>query len=155
MERVLEEAKEIMHRVRYNNGKRPAWQLLLPRRAVFESDGTPIYEYSADSGVIRDLRSGEVLKPFTRLAGREYTLPDGSKVLLRSKFTGGYSVEKHGVKEALIERWPTPTRRQVGTERLRFDCAVENEEIFRNAAGVSLEEVIIAFHAFYVAQPVD
>ncbi len=135
--------------------ERPAWQFLLPRRAVFVSDGAPLYEYSPTSGEIRDLRSGEVLRPRSRFGGRDYSLPDGSTLAIRSRFTGGWTVERNGKKEEVIERWPSPIRRLVGTETIGFDCAIDSEQIYRKARSLSLEEVIIAFYAFYQAQPGD
>jgi hypothetical protein len=139
--------------VRYSN--RPVWQFFLPRHAVFESDGIPLFEYSPASGDIRNLRTGEVLSAQARFGGRDYTLPNGSTLLLRSKLAGGWTVEKNGKKEEIVERWPSPTRRQFGTESVSFDCAIDSERIFRESSAVALEEAIIAFHAFYSAQPGD
>lgn len=143
----------MQNRVRY--AERPAWQFFLPRRAIFVSDGAPLYEYSPSTGAIRDLRNGEVLRPKSKLGGRDYQLPNGSTLVVRSRFTGSWTVELNGMKEEILERWPSPTRRQVGTETFAFDCAVDSEQISRQSSSVELNEVIIAFYAFYQAQPGD
>lgn len=142
-------------RVRIRYKERPAWQFFLPRCAVFEVDGTPLFECSAWSGRIRNLKEDSLLRPSFCWGGREYRLPGGRVIAMRSGSTGGWAVDTDGRSEEIRETWPSASRRQIGTAAVRFECDAGSDQLSSDCVAATLENAIIAFHSFYQAQPGD